>query len=448
MAEPSAESEFVTNEQMLQAVQNVHEAEKQQHDKEQNQATYATGYPMQQQQPVTTTNNGHEFHWGSPTNPLDNTAYHQEDYNALRPELSHDLWNATSYPAPPPLGVPYAYPAPPAAGIEPPRMGFYHSDPNVAILGRPVDHTQLPAFNSDPSSVPINNNEIQQHQFGGWSQPQAPGHGMNAREWCSMIWSLVMQSCVQIHLIFLAICFANPNASGNNGVCNNYFWKGGLISGDVSTAFIVVVSVTGGLYLIDSFYNPFSSYVWNLRTRVESYQFLAKLSDTRPNLWWHIQCYHYETRTYRDSKGRTQTRQVRVNTHSASGHYAFSSWRNIGPPPLISAVKAMRIRLDKEYTFADAETKSDYDMKFAGFIAANDRDTHKDVSSGFDIEGFEDYFLSMIKDNEGESSFAWFCYKTHWYWISTVLVMSGFFRMILVGGTNSMSYTFVKEVKK
>ena len=49
----------------------------------------------------------------------------------------------------------------------------------------------------------------------------------------------------------------------------------------------------------------------------------------RPTIWWHIQCYHYTTRTVRDSNGHTRTERTRVNTHSARKNYKFRWARDI-----------------------------------------------------------------------------------------------------------------------
>lgn len=45
--------------------------------------------------------------------------------------------------------------------------------------------------------------------------------------------------------------------------------------------------------------------------------YLLKLGAAPPEIKYYIQNYHFETRTYTDSKGNTHTRTVRVNTHYA-----------------------------------------------------------------------------------------------------------------------------------
>jgi hypothetical protein len=60
---------------------------------------------------------------------------------------------------------------------------------------------------------------------------------------------------------------------------------------------------------------------------------ISKTIAAEPIVIMGIQNYHIETRRHRDSKGRTHTSRVRVDTHRAEGDYDFTEWKDISPPP-------------------------------------------------------------------------------------------------------------------
>lgn len=95
----------------------------------------------------------------------------------------------------------------------------------------------------------------------------------------------------------------------------------------VCIAAIVVSIVIDILYIIPAaivFYwimtcrqQP-THYIWNNLTLDNTYQNLDNCIKQRPEVIWHIQCYHYENKTYK-SNGKTKTKRVKVKTHSAKG---------------------------------------------------------------------------------------------------------------------------------
>jgi hypothetical protein len=97
---------------------------------------------------------------------------------------------------------------------------------------------------------------------------------------------------------------------------------------------------------------------------------------------WHIECYHYETRTYTttDSKGHrhTHTKRVRVTTHVATHEGRLRSFEV--SPPFIPDVNS--------YALTQLLSTARVQVKFAEYFAARDswraantRDAHQDFSA-------------------------------------------------------------------
>jgi hypothetical protein len=90
--------------------------------------------------------------------------------------------------------------------------------------------------------------------------------------------------------------------------------------------FFVGAAVSYILQLIESMCSSTYRYVSNVESLKDTGIIIDKLKMTRPEIIFHIQNYHYETRTrpvtYTDDDGNSHTRYEtyteRVNTHRAS----------------------------------------------------------------------------------------------------------------------------------
>lgn len=81
---------------------------------------------------------------------------------------------------------------------------------------------------------------------------------------------------------------------------------------------------TGVAYLLilcETLCSQTTSFLSNVLKVSELQIYLNRLGAAPPHIKFWIQNYHYETRTYTDSKGRTHTRQVRVDTHFACEYF-------------------------------------------------------------------------------------------------------------------------------
>ena len=78
--------------------------------------------------------------------------------------------------------------------------------------------------------------------------------------------------------------------------------------------------------------NASTKYISNVVDLKQVFININNAIAARPICVLHIQNYHYENRTYTDSKGRTHTRRVRVNTHAANENMHFRDWVDRSPP--------------------------------------------------------------------------------------------------------------------
>ena len=97
-----------------------------------------------------------------------------------------------------------------------------------------------------------------------------------------------------------------------------------------------------------------------------------------------IQNYHYETHTYRDSDGNTQTRRERVNTHFARTGGDLVSTDSTPPfqPNVVKQSVAMRCKVDVSL---DGNFQQEYDHRKHGFYASNTTDSHQDHREWFTL---------------------------------------------------------------
>jgi len=90
------------------------------------------------------------------------------------------------------------------------------------------------------------------------------------------------------------------------------------------------------IYLIWSCCHSSTKYINNLTTIEQTFVNIKAAIKSPPAISFHIQCYHYETRTYyeRDNEGNSQmrTETVRVDTHRAQEMFAFNKWEDRSPP--------------------------------------------------------------------------------------------------------------------
>lgn len=200
---------------------------------------------------------------------------------------------------------------------------------------------------------------------------------------------------------------------------------------------------------------------------VTMFDILDTLRNTSPSIHWHVECYHYETRTrlvtYTDSNGNTQTRtetyQEVVVTHVANTNYIFQSWEDASRDYtglvfsifFAKTLKHTTLGLDeyaltkltchKTFTFANDYTQQDYYAKQAKFKAENDLDVFQSFSEELVIPGFEDKYLAEIEKGMAPS-----CLNSLMFYLFSALFLSPAYRMWMSSIVGRKEYTVVKQI--
>lgn len=214
--------------------------------------------------------------------------------------------------------------------------------------------------------------------------------------------------------------------------------------------FLIGTAVTYLIHLIESCCSSTKKYLKNSLDQDAVQELITKIHKTPPIIRWHVECYHYETRHYTetrtDSHGRThtehRTEQIRVNTHSASTTFRFESWKDVSDPwTTESDYKMTKITCHSKYTLADEYTKNQYLISRNAFTAANDRDVYQDFSENLVINGLVTKILA-----EMEPGVAPCCLTSNWFCLWSLAGCGLCYRCWFSSIVGRKKYWIVKEV--
>jgi hypothetical protein len=187
------------------------------------------------------------------------------------------------------------------------------------------------------------------------------------------------------------------------------------------------------------------SYLINVFSTDHISKYIDDLRMKPPVVIFTIQNYHYETRVSRDSKGRTHTRRVRVNTHYARQNYLFFEWADFTPhSSAVSYIKdnlLTRMTMEKFFNYSPIARQS-FNCQMYDFKRFNIRDVHYDFHVIETIEGYNQY-ISVFKGSQPP----WYCNKGY-YWLFSLFFMGWLYRMIFVSYSKRCKFEFTKFINK
>jgi len=135
------------------------------------------------------------------------------------------------------------------------------------------------------------------------------------------------------------------------------------------------------IYLIWSCCHASTAYISHLTELEQVFKNISAAIKSPPSIIFVIQNYHYETRRSTNSKGKTTTRRVRVNTHFAAVPFMFNNWKDKSPPAstlhFLSVLHLARLKTEKFFMYSP-HAMSNRNQQQAMFIMYNRRDTHFD----------------------------------------------------------------------
>lgn len=209
--------------------------------------------------------------------------------------------------------------------------------------------------------------------------------------------------------------------------------------------FVWILILTEVTVFIELMCSSTLRYLWNKHSSDKIYEYVGKIKNTRPEIYFTCECYHFETRvryvtehyTVQGSKGpetrtrqRMETYQEKVVTHRENESFDYQRFFEISPmiSDDIYHNDLIKIKFGKKIQFGDDWSRSQYDSQLAYFISRNrNRDTHFGYLEYKEIAGFKDRMFSA----NGEVH----CFLVHWFWY-LILSFMGFtwaYRMWLEG---------------
>lgn len=176
-----------------------------------------------------------------------------------------------------------------------------------------------------------------------------------------------------------------------------------------------------------------------LYNTTEGVEEVCELADRprheNPHFSWHVQCYHYVTRTTGSGKNR-RTRRERVNTHRASHSGVLPSTDQT--PSFVPNTQAQQTQLD---TFLELDlTSSNYLSEYSRWCMFHRRDVHQDKSRNEDLPSRRSSILAVwIKGSQP-------CYMhSCCYWLANLLLLSFFYRLFVQSKLAIQHYTYKKK---
>lgn len=137
------------------------------------------------------------------------------------------------------------------------------------------------------------------------------------------------------------------------------------------------------------------------------HQYVQRLREASPVILFHVECYHYETRTRvvtrTDSQGyryqETQYYQEKVvsRVHAEQFHISRSV-DTTGPLTGLEHCVVTKLYLKKGFAFIDDAAEGRYKQAYGRFKEANRTDRHQSYSTSFAIPEFEKRTLCLVND--------------------------------------------------
>jgi hypothetical protein len=213
---------------------------------------------------------------------------------------------------------------------------------------------------------------------------------------------------------------------------------GGLIMYIQDSEAVGVFSAFGVCYLVYiilEFCSPTSRYLCHKSSDQGMYEKMGRNFQTPPEIRFHCECYHYETRhhtrTNKDGKTEHYTTRERVTTYTETYSLPYYSERDVSGLFYLNCDRAyiekkfyIKLELKEEINFADAISYYDYERAKRHFWRRNRfRDVHFDFRETRVIPGMDHHNLVKLAINEP-------CMVNYFFFfLFTILTVAEFFRL-------------------
>jgi hypothetical protein len=136
--------------------------------------------------------------------------------------------------------------------------------------------------------------------------------------------------------------------------------------------------------------------------------------------------------------------EQRVNTHSAKCLVQVSAWEDISEPLSLNLQDyfCTKIILEKKFSFADHDSQMRFEEKKNKFVALNNKDTHHELVSSFEIAGFEPRILAAAHPGLMPRML-----RLHWFVLCSLCLMTVPYRLWFSSMTGACRHTIHKRLR-
>ena len=168
-------------------------------------------------------------------------------------------------------------------------------------------------------------------------------------------------------------------------------------------------------------------------------EYFSNILRQNPSIYVRIKCYHIKTT--RDHRTGEEHHSKAV-TYTGSKQFFFKSWRDISnrlqiPRP---GSKTLRIKVEKEFTFADDVSRRTFNQFKESYIRENQsRDTHIEHSVKLEIPGFKERVMGSDRKPPCWMSLPCF-------FLAHLLLLGWPYRWLLKSRTDKTEFKVKKEI--
>ena len=250
---------------------------------------------------------------------------------------------------------------------------------------------------------------------------------------CGKVWNMFLQVTLWLSIIWIPIAIFVARA-------------------DI-LAYVLPASIIYFFYWITQLCSNSCSYLTHKKDGNSIHSYMGGLFYTPAHIDFHIECYHYETRTtyHTDKDGRTTTSSYteKVVTYVGRQTFKYHSWLDVSGPFLLNTIDFVhdpkfawvKLNITFQIEFYDSQTQADFDYQKNTFIDTNkNRDTHYSFTQKERLDGYTQYNLVSLSDTPSPTI------KARYLVLSTLFCVAEFYKKYVDGFCIRQNFIIKKVV--
>lgn len=186
---------------------------------------------------------------------------------------------------------------------------------------------------------------------------------------------------------------------------------------------------------------------------VEALEYIEKMRNATPIVWWKSVCYHYIRRTrqltrYRngDAITATQVFYERINSHTAGSVFIYDACgvKDISKSLIdLERYPITKIMITKGFVFACMQAANEFEEQRARFFTENEiRDDYMEIREGLDFAGLQ-FIETLLVYSSPSNKCPWYLSPIT-FWLFSIVLLSWPLRLICDLRTAHVNYQISK----